>query len=53
MAWIKAYEVGSGPRYRVFWRDPSGRQQTKVFNRLNPARSFKRTVEQQVDAHGP
>jgi len=29
LARIKTYEVESGARYRVFWKDPSGKQHAK------------------------
>lgn len=49
MAWIKKYAVASGTRYRVYWKDLSGRQQGKVFSRLAEARSYKRELEQRLE----
>jgi hypothetical protein len=55
LAWIKNYEVESGARYRVFWKDPSGKQHAKVFKRKNHARSFQRSLDHALDRglHGP
>lgn len=33
MANIQRYTVASGKRYRLHWRDPSGKQHGKVFKR--------------------
>ncbi len=49
MAWIKTYSVGSGVRYRVFWKDPSGKQHAKVYRRLSDARTHKRPLEHALD----
>ena len=52
MAWIKTYEVKSGSRYRVFWKDPSGKQHAKVFKRKSDARSFQRSLDHALDTGG-
>ena len=49
MAWVKVYRVESGTRYRVFWRDPSGKQRGKVFKKRAEADKFKRKVEHDVE----
>jgi hypothetical protein len=45
MAWIKRVERKSGPRFKVGWRDPSGRARYKTFPRLSLARAFKTHLE--------
>jgi integrase len=52
VAWIKTYEVKSGTRYRVFWKDPSGKQHAKVFKRRSDARSFQRALDHALDSGG-
>ena len=52
MAWIKSYEVKSGARYRVFWKDPSGKQHARVFKRKSDARSFQWSLDHALDTGG-
>jgi integrase len=50
VAWIKTYELQSGEkRYRVYWRDPSGKPHGKVFRRFADARNSKRDLERSLD----
>jgi hypothetical protein len=47
MAWIEARSTVSGKaRYRVYWRDPSGKTHGKVFARRRDAEAFGRVMEQ-------
>jgi hypothetical protein len=49
LARIKNYEIESGARYRVFWKDPSGKKHAKVFKRKSHARSFQRSPDHALD----
>ena len=48
MATIEKRHTGSGDRYDVRYRDPSGRLRRKTFRRLAEARTFERQTEADV-----
>lgn len=49
MASISKYKTPTGDqRYRVMWRDPSGRQKSKSFDRYNKAKEFNTRLEHEL-----
>lgn len=52
MANIQKYTVASGRRYRLYWRDPSGRQHGKVYKRWDQAVAAKRKIEGDLQSGG-
>lgn len=49
MATINKYQTGTGgQRYRVLWRDPSGRQKSKSFDRYTKAKEFLTRLEHEL-----
>lgn len=49
MAAISKYKTSTGAsRYRVIWRDPSGKQKSKSFDRFNRAKDFQARLEHEL-----
>jgi hypothetical protein len=46
MAWAVRLERGSGVRWIARWREPSGKQRGKVFDRRGDALAYARTMEE-------
>jgi hypothetical protein len=49
MAWIEKLEGKTGSTYRVAWRDPSGRRNSRTVKRHRDAVELKHNVEGELD----